>query len=164
MDIIIDTDVLSIFGKIRKYELLLRLFPQSKLLLSPRVYQELITAKELGYDFVEYVLSHKPQICSLNQEENEESRVLKEKEKSLGWGEIESIVLAKSRGFVLLINDKRAIKTALKLKVDYLNLPMLLRQFWKQNILSRDEVIKIINIIEEKDKIFLLNKGQIFVD
>ncbi len=162
MDIIVDTDVLSTFGKIREYELLLRLFPQSKLLLSPRVYHDLITAKELGYDFVEYVLSHKPQVCPLNQDENKKSRILKEKEKSLGWGEIESIILAKNRGFILLTNDKKAINTALKLKVDYFNLPMLLRQFWKQNILSKDEVIKTINVIEEKDRIFLLNKGQIF--
>jgi len=162
MDIIVDTDVLSTFGKIREYELLLRLFPQSKLLISPRVYQDLITAKELGYDFVEYVLSYKLQVCPLNQDENEESRVLKEKEKSLGWGEIESIILAKSRGLILLTNDKKAIRAASKLKVDYFSLPMLLRQFWRQNILSKDEVIKIINVIEEKDKIFLLNKGQIF--
>lgn len=164
MDIIVDSDVLSTFGKIRKYELLLKLFPKSKILVSPSVYQDLIVAKDLGYGFVEYVLDYKPQICTLNQKENEESKKLKEREKSLGWGEIESIILAKDRGFILLTNDKRAIKTASKLKVDYFNLPMLLRQFWKQNILSKDEVRKIINLIEEKDKVFLLNKSQIFED
>jgi len=100
----------------------------------------------------------------LNQKESEESRKLKEREKSLGWGEIESIILAKNRGFILLTNDKKAIKTASELKVDYLNLPMLLRQFWRQNILPKDEVIKIIDVIEKKDRIFILNKSQIFED
>lgn len=164
MDVIVDTDILSTLGKIRKYELLLKLFPQSKIFVSPRVYQDLIAAKELGYDFVKYVLIHKPQICPLNQNENEESRKLKEKDKSLGWGEIESIILAKNRGFILLTNDKKAIKTASKMKVEYFNLPMLLRQFWRQDILSKDKVINIIKEIEEKDRVFLLNKSQIFED
>jgi predicted nucleic acid-binding protein len=164
MDIIIDTDVLSTFGKIRKHELLLKLFPLSNLLISPTVYQDLIIAKERGYDFVEYLLSYKPKVCQLNQDESEELMVLKEKEKSLGCGEIESIILAKSRGLILLTNDKKALRTASRLKVDYFNLPMLLRQFWRQDVLSKREVIKIINVIEEKDRIVILNKGQIFED
>ena len=80
----------------------------------------------------------------------------------MGWGEIESIVLSKSRGFLLLTNDKKAIKTASILKVAYFNLPMILRQFWKQDIISKDEVSSIIMSIEKRDRIFLLNKEKIF--
>jgi len=160
MDVIIDTDIISTFGKIKKYELLLKLFPKSELYVSPSVYHDLLTAKELGYDFVEHLLTYKPQICPLSKDEIQETGLLKET--SLGWGEIESIVLAKSRGFLLLTNDKKAIRTASILKVDYFNLPMLLRQFWKQDIISKDEVSSIIMSIEKKDRIFLLNKEKIF--
>ncbi len=110
MDIIVDTDILSTFAKIKKYDLLLRLFRHSKLFIAPRVYQDIITAKELGYDFIEHLLLQMPQICPLNQKEIEEANLLKQKEKTLGWGEIESIVLAKTRGFLLLSNDKKALR------------------------------------------------------
>ena len=60
MDAIIDTDIISTFGKIKKYELLLKLFSSSELYISSSVYRDLITAKELGYDFVDYLLSYKP--------------------------------------------------------------------------------------------------------
>lgn len=62
MDVIIDTDIISTFGKIKKYELLLMLFSNSKLFISSSVYHDLIIAKELGYDFVNYILNYKPNI------------------------------------------------------------------------------------------------------
>lgn len=162
MDIIIDTDIISTFGKIKKHPLLLKLFQKSRILISPKVYQDIITARELGYDFVEHILIHNPQICPLTSNEIEQVKNLMDKERTLGWGEIESIILARNRRLLLLTNDKKAIKTANKLNINYFNLPMLLRQFWKQNILSKEEVLNLILTIEEKDRILILNKGEIF--
>lgn len=162
MDIIVDTDILSTFGKTNKYSLLKNLFPKAKLFISPKVYQDIIKAKDMGYDFVERILKHKPLVCPLTEDEIKYSGELKEKERSLGWGEIESIILARNRRLLLLTNDKKAIKTANKLNINYFNLPMLLRQFWKQNILSKEEVLNLILTIEEKDRILILNKEKIF--
>jgi predicted nucleic acid-binding protein len=162
MDIIVDTDILSTFGKTNKYALLKNLFPKSKLFISPKVYQDIIKAKDMGYDFVERILKHKPLICPLTEDEIKHAGELKDKERYLGWGEIESIILAKNRSFLLLTNDKKAIRIAHKLDINYFNLPMLLRQFWKQALLSKEEVLKLILVIEEKDRILILNKNKIF--
>ena len=53
---IFDTDILSMLGKIGKTDLLRKLFPKTSLVISFEVYNELLRAKEAGYDFVDDVL------------------------------------------------------------------------------------------------------------
>ncbi|ADB58227.1 hypothetical protein [Archaeoglobus profundus] len=53
--IVLDTDILSCFSKIRRFYLLEELFKR-QFYIPPRVYGELLKAKEKGYDFVDYAL------------------------------------------------------------------------------------------------------------
>ena len=53
---IFDTDILSMLGKIGKTDLLRKLFPKTSLVISFEVYNELLRAKEAGYDFVDDIL------------------------------------------------------------------------------------------------------------
>jgi len=53
---IFDTDILSMLGKIGRTDLLRKLFPKTSLVISFEVYNELLRAKEAGYDFVDDVL------------------------------------------------------------------------------------------------------------
>ncbi|MDD5473132.1 MAG: hypothetical protein PHU34_03180 [Candidatus Methanoperedens sp.] len=49
---IFDTDILSMLGKIGKVDLLRKLFPESSLIITFEVYNELLRAKETGYDLL----------------------------------------------------------------------------------------------------------------
>lgn len=51
MDFIVDTDVLSMLGKIRRITLLKRIFPESTFYMTVETLRELEKAKELGYDY-----------------------------------------------------------------------------------------------------------------
>ena len=49
---ILDTDILSCFAKIRRFDLLEKLF-KAQFYIPLRVYEEILRAKEKGYDFVD---------------------------------------------------------------------------------------------------------------
>jgi len=53
--IVLDTDILSCFSKIKKFDLLEKLF-KAQFYIPPRVYEEILRAKEKGYDFVNYAI------------------------------------------------------------------------------------------------------------
>jgi len=53
---IFDTDILSMLGKIGRADLLRKLFPEASIIITFEVYNELLRAKEAGYDFVDGVL------------------------------------------------------------------------------------------------------------
>jgi len=53
---IFDTDILSMLSKISRIDLLRKLFPKVTLTITFEVYNELLRAKEAGYDFVDNIL------------------------------------------------------------------------------------------------------------
>jgi hypothetical protein len=54
--LIFDTDVLSTFGKIKRFELLRKLLPDATFLIPPSVYGELFKARDRGYEFADHLL------------------------------------------------------------------------------------------------------------
>ena len=164
MDAIADTDILSTFSKINKLNLLKRLFPKSKIYFSSRSEIELLKAKKLGYKFIEPVLAFKPIKLLLNESERLEFKKLSEIKKSLSLADVESLVLAKFRNLVILTNDIKMQKEADKQSIFYFNLPMILRELWKQGILEKEGVSKLISQIEKEDNMVILDKETIFLE
>ncbi|MGP8320763.1 MAG: hypothetical protein ACT6FE_00345 [Methanosarcinaceae archaeon] len=56
---IFDKDILSMFGKIGRANLLVELFLEVDLAITFEVYNELLMAKEAGYDFVDEILKQR---------------------------------------------------------------------------------------------------------
>lgn len=56
MAVVFDTDVISTFGKIKRLDLLQKLFPRDKFFIPSSVYDELINAREIGYAFAKYII------------------------------------------------------------------------------------------------------------
>jgi len=54
---ICDADILSMFGKVDRTDLLRKLFPDAGFGITFEVYNELLRAKEAGYDFVDDILN-----------------------------------------------------------------------------------------------------------
>jgi len=139
--IVLDTDILSCFSKIRKFDLIEKLF-KARFYIPPRVYEEILRAKERRYDFVDYAVklidNEKIIIATLNDTEVSIVKELAKKGK-LGFGEIEAMALAKNRGWILLSNDKVVEKVAREIGVDVFNIEDLLSAMIEFEIIG-DEI------------------------
>ncbi len=65
---IFDADILSMFGKIDRTDLLKKLFPDAVFVITFEVYKELLRAKEAGYEFVDDILKLGFEVVHLNSE------------------------------------------------------------------------------------------------
>jgi len=65
-EIIFDADILSMLGKIGRIDLLRELFSDSELFITFKVYNELLAAKEIGYDFIDPILEQDVGIMHLD--------------------------------------------------------------------------------------------------
>ena len=129
-----------------------------------RVYEELLRAKEKGYDFVDYALKlieeGKVRVEPLDRKELDVVRELSKRGR-LGFGEIKALALAKVRGGILLSNDKVVDKVGGELNVDVFNLEDILHALFKFNIATKEELENLINEIESKDRIKIKNKDKL---
>lgn len=154
--LIFDTDILSTFGKIRRLDLLRNLLPVVKFLISPSVYNELLRAKDSGYEFVDYMMeSGIFEITPLTKEELEFSGKLGDERKSLGSGELESISLCKLRNCILVTNDTAAKRVCDHYGIEFIDLSMILKSLLTAKVLTKNEVRALINEIEDKDKVII---------
>ncbi len=163
--IVLDTDILSCFAKIRRFDLLEKLF-KAQFYIPPKVYEEILRAKEKGYDFVDYIIQliddRKIKIATLNEIDVDIVKELS-KERRLGFGEMEAMALAKNRGWILLSNDKVVEKVAGKIGINVFNLEDLLSAMIDSGIIkNKIELKDIIEEIETKDRIVIRNKSYLF--
>ena len=163
--IVLDTGILSCFAKIKRFDLLEKLF-KAQFYIPPRVYEEILRAKEKGYDFVDYIIQliddRKIRIATLNEIDVDIVKELS-KERRLGFGEMEAMALAKNRGWVLLSNDKVVENVAGKIGINVFNLEDLLSAMIDSGIIKNK--IELKDIIEEvgtKDRIVIRNKSYLF--
>ncbi len=105
---IFDTDILSMFGKIGRTDLLRKLFPKTSLVICFEVYNEILMAKEAGYDFVDDLLEQGFGIIYLDSELIKEYEEKKIKLRNIHAGELTSILLSMRAGMAFVINDSKA--------------------------------------------------------
>jgi len=74
-EIIFDADILSMLGKIGRIDLLRELFLDSELFITFEVYNELLAAKEIGYDFIDPILEQNVGIMHLDPDFFTKNRV-----------------------------------------------------------------------------------------
>lgn len=164
MVVVFDTDVISTFGKIKRLDLLQKLFPRDEFFIPSSVYDELINAQELGYEFAKYVIeSELFKALTLSDEERDFVDKL-QRRKSLGSGEKEAIALCKYRKYALITNDDDAKDICDKNSMEFFDLSMLLKTLWKSEIMSKEKVAKLIDEIETQDKVKIKDKERIIGD
>ena len=108
MIVVIDADIISCLAKIKKFQLLQKLFREARFIIPQRVYEEIIRAKKEGYGFVDYVLRLiNDKILDLTSLTSDEILKLKELDENLNlhFGEIEATVLAMRKNAILLSNE-----------------------------------------------------------
>lgn len=161
---IFDTDILSVLCKIGRIDLLRKLFPESSLIITFEVYNELLKAKEAGYDFVDDILKQEFKVIHLDPDLIREYELKKEGLKNLHAGELTSILLCKKTGMDFATNDSRAKRFCKENDVEWLDIVDILRLCYLKRMLDKKEIEKIIRDIEETDRTRITRKERIFAD
>ncbi|MBC2697080.1 MAG: hypothetical protein HF976_06080 [ANME-2 cluster archaeon] len=163
MNIVFDTDILSIFAKADAILYLERLFSKDRLLITPSVYRELKVPKEYGYDFPDQVFnSGRFELVQLTGGEVEEFKLKLLKAKTVHSGELEAVIIARSRGYMFSSNDTKALEFAVSEEIEVLYLHSILRALWKFSLLTPDEVKELIGSMELRDNMEIKEKDLIF--
>ncbi len=161
--IICDTNVLSTFARANESGLLFKLFPKHELAIPQAVYEEISEAMRRGFTFLEsalqFVDSGQIHLLTLTAEEKIECTALP---KSLGRGESEAIAICLRQRAILFSNDKRARNYCHAHGIEVYDLVRLLRALWKEKIVSRQRIQKIVTKIEKLENIVIKNKNEIF--
>jgi len=147
--IIFDTDILSIFAKISRLELIKKLF--GTVHITPMIREELTIPLEYGYDFPKDILDNSSVIIPTV----EELGPYNEFKVRLGKGEAEAISIAKNRKLLFATNDKVAQKVAKENGVGIISLQAILKALVKRQILTLNELNEIINDIRSRDNLVI---------
>jgi len=158
---IFDTDILSMLGKIGRADLLTKLFPEEGLVITFEVYNELLRAKEVGYDFVDDILKQGFKVVHLDFELIKEYEQKKQKLRNIHTGELTSILLCKREGLDFATNDGKAKRFCEEEGVEWLDIIDILRLCYRKRVLDKREIEIVIRDIEEKDRTRITKKGEI---
>ncbi|MFZ1077844.1 MAG: hypothetical protein WAN47_10495 [Nitrosotalea sp.] len=150
MKIVVDTDMLSIFARIGRLDILNKLF--EAIIVPPSVKVELaegkIEIKKLGPEFVQLTTG--------------ELKDLKYAYSELDKGEKECYVIAKNRNIPLASNEKIVHRLCKGDNMNYFSLPRILRLAIKDDVVTRNEARQLVNSIEKEEHTIIKNKDEIF--
>ena len=156
MEFAFDADIISTFAKIEKLGLLEKVFGRSNLIITSAVSSDLQRSKS---SLVKDALKSKLfQLVNLNKQQSVLAKNIHAQRK-LGMGESETIALCKARNAAFVTNDNKAISFAEKLNIDIVDLETILYSL--KELISKDQLRQIINDIESKDKVVVVNKEEI---
>ncbi len=147
--IIYDADILSVFAKIDRLDLLQRL--SGPILITPQIKEEISIPAQYGYQFPNRILK----VASTLPLTSDEMTTYEALRENLGRGGSEGISLAKHRNYIFATNDKVAFKFAVKEKVAAINLQVILRALFLSNSLTRNEILSLVEEMSIKDGLII---------
>lgn len=160
-EMIFDADILSMLGKIGRIDLLKKLFSNSGLFITFEVYNELLAAKEIGYDFIDSILEQDVEITHLDPDTFKSYEKMRTELKRVHSGELSSILMCKKYGWTFVTNDGKAKRFCEEVGVEWLDIVDILRLCLLKGIVDRKEVKRMIKEIEEKDRTKITREEEI---
>ncbi|MFO7992491.1 MAG: hypothetical protein R6U61_09435 [Thermoplasmata archaeon] len=161
MNIICDTDIVSSLAKVEELDLLDEIFPRSNFYISLAVYEELDNAREMGHNFPEKIFK-KFQIVSMVEDEVKRYRRQISGKRILDRGEIQSMVIAQSRDWIFLTNDKVARVVSKESSIKTYNLAEILRASFLAGLRSEKELKELIKSLKERDNFVFSNETNLY--
>ncbi len=150
MKIVCDTDILSTFARIRRLDIMRKLF--DGIVITQSVTSELKRGRiNLSGLHVHTV--------KLSQEE---LQALGKADSRLGKGERECFVVAKSRHLPIASNEKLVQAICAKEGVGYFSLTRILRHAIRKRVVSRQKAREIVRLIQIEENTIIKNKEEIF--
>jgi len=152
--VLLDTNIASTFAKIDDLNFIFILTGRSEIYISTSVLHELEEADFHGLVFVKPILNLiECGTISILSMTNEESRWSMNLPNSFGKGERDSLALCKYRNGIFLTNERKIINFCDRESIDSMNLSSILRYSWRSGLKTKEEVLKMIRRIEEKDNV-----------
>ena len=161
MKVIVDTDIASAFAKINKLDLLIQLFQGREVVITTEIYQELLVPLDYGFTFPLKIFSKFRTIRLEGEEVAAFEQALLESP-NLGKGELEAITICQKRGYAFSAIDYQAIRFAESKGITVFPLDVVLRLLWEMKILSKAQVRKLIDNLEEKNGLEIKEQNRIF--
>jgi len=158
--VILDCNLISSFAKINRIDLLEKLFPDARLVITASVYNELLKTKEYGFDFSDEIIQSDIGLINIRKEERSVFEDFLQ-DYRIHLGEAEGIAIAKCRDGVFMTNDSRAVRFCEEKGVMVLNLKDVLRKIAADEMVNKDEMLKLIKGIENEDRTFIIGANDI---
>jgi predicted nucleic acid-binding protein len=137
---VLDSNVLSLFAKIERLDLLLQL-TTVPLYVTPVIQSELETGVDNGVEYLANALhlihTNRLQIIPLNEIDRQFMRALPSK---LADGEAEAIALCRRMGLTLISHDRKALNYCVQEGIDALRLTALVNQLQNVGLLTETEI------------------------
>lgn len=164
MTTLLDTNVLSVFAKLDRLELLFQVL-DAPLAVSPNVRHELQDDLALGYESLrpafELIETGQLQVVSI---EDAEQKFLAQVPFQPEKGEADSLAWCLAHAGTFVTNDKRAARRASDLGVPVVRQRDVLRRLWVKGILSVKQVYALLAEMETRLGVVLPDRDEIFAD
>lgn len=157
--LIIDTDAASVLAKAKLLDETLEVFKNHKVVITPKIEEELEKPLEHGYKYPNKVFD-KLYTETPTEEERKQYREWF-KEQSVDKGELEATAVAESRDAIFFTMDQAAAKYAEKQGVQTLAFNNLAKLILEKEIIFKEELRDSIELIEQKDN-RKINRENIF--
>lgn len=142
---VLDTNVLSLFAKINRLNLL-RQVVTIPLFITPAIREELSDGLKNGVSYLNDVLvlidAGELQMLSLSGSERQFMDTLPAK---LAKGEGEAIACCRNSSLTLITHDRKAINYCEREEIDCIRLTTLVEQFHEAGLLTADEIQKMFS-------------------
>ncbi len=154
--ILCDTDILSVFAKIDRLDLLEDAFPNAEMIIVEAVYDELEKAEENGYSFPEKIFNS-TDTTTLKDQELEKYRQKRDRPEflPLSKADLKTFIAAEEREILLLSNDSHLLEVSDQKHVLALDIYNILEVLYQKNKLDRSQIKEIGKQVKRKDNLDL---------
>jgi predicted nucleic acid-binding protein len=150
MKVVADTDIISTFARIKRLDILKKLFDD--VVITNSVKQELVKGK----------IDVRSLNLSLLRLTREELKELRKVHPALDKGERECFVIARNRNLPLASNEKIVSLLCEKEGMGYFTLPRILRFAILEGVITRQDATNIVELVEREENTKIKNKKELF--
>ncbi len=157
--IIFDTNILSMFAKIDRLDLLLKL--SDEIIIVPEIRRELSVPLEYGKSWAEKILN----ISKTVYPDEEEQKLFEEflsETRRLGSGELQALAVCKIKYYIFCSFDRVALNFARRKGIKCMNLHDIFRELLRKDVLKIEDIVDLLREIEAKDNVKFKNINKIF--
>lgn len=132
-------------------------------MITPEVYSEPKVPKEYGYDFPDSIFnSNRFELVQLTDLEIDEFKSNLLDVKTIHSGELEAITIAINRGYIFCSQDVKALDCAVVHGVKILYFHNILKALWKFDVLAKEKVEALMDLMEQVDNMIIKNRDVVF--
>lgn len=159
-----DTNILSSFLGIGRFELLLASLGADHVFIPPRVLDELeagVMRGRMADDTLKNALVHSVRTIAIEEVDQQRIHLMPS---AFGSGEQQAVALAIRLSAPVLSNDRRVVTYCREQHVLCLDLPTLLRLIWRSGTASKDDVRALMQSMTSHEGIVFRNAERIFAE